>query len=150
MIGTKTLLSIAGLAGVVILGLGAETLRQAGRISTLEAQLETEKLRASTTLSACALAQEGDQAVITALRQANSQCAQARDQVAAAGRAAVEQAEVDRKAGWAAYYQLQREQESQYVEDPECGAWSALPVCAAVRDRLRAERAADPAPASGR
>lgn len=147
MLSVKAVVSIAGIAGVVMLGQLVGLVYQHGRITTLDAKLETEQERTSRTREACAIAQAGDVKTIEALRTANAQCAAARDQVAAAGAAAVDQAERDRRAGWAHYYTLQRELESLYAEDADCRAWADQPVCAAVAERLHDERAAAQAPA---
>jgi len=150
MLSVKTTVTVAGIAGVAFLGLGGWALHQAGRIDTLQAKLETERERTSAAIGACEIAQAGDVETINALLAANAECVAARADVAASGIAAIELAERARRDGWSAYYQLRREQERVDVEDEQCGDWSRQPVCAAVAERLHADRATDPAPASAR
>lgn len=147
MLSVKAMVSIAGIAGVVMLGQLVGLVYQQGRITTLEAKLETEQERTTRTREACTIAQAGDIATIDALRLANAQCVQARDQIAATGLELAAQSERDRRTGWARYYTLQQELEALYAEYADCGAWADQPVCAAVVERLRIDRAAAETPA---
>lgn len=154
MIGFKGLAWIAGIAGVVVVGQGVGLVMQHGRINTLTAQVQAAdaKVEAADTKriaaeSVCQVTVEGNTDTITALRDANRECAKSKDQIAASGAAAVDEANRDRKQGWARYYQAQQEIEALYEQDQDCSAWADAWLCAAVAERLRLERTADPAPA---